>query len=64
MKRFGDETVLGLYGGERLKDAGKPIVNLSIKKNLLVSNTAFQRYDKILLSLRPPRLSSVKSNFY
>ena len=40
-KRNSYEAVLGPYGDKRVNDAGKPILDLCMERNLLVSNTIY-----------------------
>ncbi|KAJ0183431.1 hypothetical protein K1T71_001407 [Dendrolimus kikuchii] len=44
-KRDGLEAVLGPYGDKRVNDAGRPIIDVCMERNLLVSNTLFHHKD-------------------
>ena len=44
-KRAGLEAVLGPHGDKRANDAGKPILDVCLEWNLLVSNTLFRHKD-------------------
>jgi len=45
IKRDGLEAVLSPYGDKRANDAGKPIIDVCLERNLLVSNTLFRHKD-------------------